>query len=263
VEGSAHGARRVPAITVHFWVVKILTTAMGEAASDYLVHTINPYAAVAIGALGITVALALQFYVRRYAAPAYWFAVVMVAVFGTMCADAAHIELRIPYAVSTAICAAGLAAVFAVWYLIERTLSIHSINTPRRELFYWAAVLATFAMGTAAGDMSAYTLHLGWLTSGVLFTVIFAIPMLARRLLGLNEAFTFWFAYIFTRPLGASYADWVGVPQSLGGLNYGRGTVAITLTIVIIAWVAYLSVSKVDVESGEASPTPSALREHA
>jgi uncharacterized membrane-anchored protein len=187
----------------------------------------------------------------------------MVAVFGTMCADAAHIELRIPYAVSTAICAAGLAVVFAVWYLTERTLSIHSINTARRELFYWAAVLATFAMGTAAGDMSAYTLHLGWLTSGILFTFIFAIPMLARRPLGLNEAFTFWFAYIFTRPLGASYADWLGVPQSLGGLNYGRGTVAITLTIVIIAWVAYLSVSKVDVEQGDTSPRRSALREHA
>ena len=263
MEGTAHGARRVPAITTHFWVVKILTTAMGEAASDYLVHTINPYAAVAIGELGITVALALQFYVRRYVAPAYWFAVVMVAVFGTMCADAAHIELRIPYAVSTAICAAGLAVVFAVWYLTERTLSIHSINTSRRELFYWAAVLATFAMGTAAGDMSAYTLHLGWLTSGIVFTFIFAIPILARRLFGINEAFTFWFAYIFTRPLGASYADWLGVPQSLGGLNYGRGTVAIGLTLVIIAWVAYLSVSKVDVEQGDASQMRPALREHA
>ena len=263
MDGRLRGTRRVPTITAHFWVVKILTTAMGEAASDYLVHTINPYAAVAIGGLGITVALALQFYVRRYMAPTYWFAVVMVAVFGTMCADAAHIELRIPYAVSTAICAAGLTVVFVVWYLTERTLSIHSINTSRRELFYWAAVLATFAMGTAAGDMSAYTLHLGWLTSGVLFTFIFAIPMLARRLFGLNEAFTFWFAYIFTRPLGASYADWLGVPQSLGGLNYGRGTVAITLTIVIIAWVAYLSVSKVDVEREDVAPVRPALREHA
>jgi uncharacterized membrane-anchored protein len=263
VNGTLRGVRRVPAITAHFWVVKILTTAMGEAASDYLVHTINPYAAVAIGGLGITVALALQFYVRRYIAPAYWFAVVMVAVFGTMCADAAHIELRIPYAVSTAICAAGLAAVFAVWYLTERTLSIHSITTSRRELFYWAAVLATFAMGTAAGDMSAYTLHLGWLTSGIVFTFVFAIPMLARRVFGLNEAFTFWFAYIFTRPLGASYADWLGVPQSLGGLNYGRGTVAITLSVVIIAWVAYLSVSKVDVEHADTSLMQSASREHA
>ena len=121
MDGRLRGTRRVPTITAHFWVVKILTTAMGEAASDYLVHTINPYAAVAIGGLGITVALALQFYVRRYMAPTYWFAVVMVAVFGTMCADAAHIELRIPYAVSTAICAAGLTVVFSEFRVSEPT----------------------------------------------------------------------------------------------------------------------------------------------
>jgi uncharacterized membrane-anchored protein len=238
----------VPAITTHFWAVKILTTAMGEALSDYLVHTINPYAAVGLGALGLVVSLSFQLLMRRYFAPAYWFAVSMVAVFGTMCADAAHIELHIPYTVSTIICATGLAAVFAVWYLVERTLSIHSIDTLRRELFYWAAVLATFAMGTAAGDMSAYTLHLGWFTSGLMFTVIFAIPMVARRLFGLNEVVAFWFAYIITRPLGASYADWLGVPQSLGGLNFGRGTVAVCLTVAIVAWVAYLSITRVDVE---------------
>ena len=245
----------MPAITFHFWAVKILTTAMGEALSDYLVHTIDPYLAVAIGAFGIVVALALQFAVRRYIAPVYWFAVAMVAVFGTMCADAAHIELKIPYAESAALCAAGLAVIFSAWYAVERTLSIHSINTSRREMFYWAAVLATFAMGTAAGDMSAYTLHLGWFTSGLLFTVIFAIPMLARRLVGLNEVFAFWFAYIITRPLGASYADWLGVPQSLGGLNFGRGTVAVGLTIAIVCWVAYLWITKADVDHGDAAPT--------
>ena len=248
-------ARKVPAITAHFWAVKILTTAMGEALSDYLVHTIDPYIAVAIGGLGIVVSLALQFFVRRYIAPVYWFAVAMVAVFGTMCADAAHIELKIPYAASASLCAAGLTAIFVVWYLSERTLSIHSINTRRREMFYWAAVLATFAMGTAVGDMTAYTMHLGWLTSGLMFTVIFAIPMVARRLFGLNEVFAFWFAYIITRPLGASYADWFGVPQSLGGLNYGRGTVAVGLTIAIVAWVGYLWVTKVDVERTNAAPT--------
>ena len=245
--------RKVPAITFHFWSVKILTTAMGEAASDYLVHTIDPYAAVAIGGLGFVVALAIQFVMRRYVAPAYWFAVAMVAVFGTMCADAAHIELRIPYALSTAICAVGLAGVFIVWYLFERTLSIHSINTWRREAFYWAAVLATFAMGTAAGDMSAYTLHLGWFASGLMFTVIFAIPMLAGRIMRLNEVVAFWFAYIITRPLGASYADWLGVPKALGGLNLGRGTVAISLAIAIIVWVGYLWVSRVDVEPAAGS----------
>ena len=235
-------------MTFHFWAVKILSTAMGEATSDYLVHTINPYAAVGLGTLALVLALAIQFAVRRYLAPAYWFAVCMVAVFGTMAADAAHIELGIPYVVSTSICAVGLAAVFACWYLVERTLSIHAVNTGRREMFYWAAVLATFAMGTAAGDMTAYTMHLGWFASGVLYTVVFAIPFLARRMLGLGEVFAFWFAYVITRPLGASYADWFGVPQSLGGLDFGRGAVAIVLTVAIVCWVAYLAVSKVDVE---------------
>lgn len=234
---------------------------MGEATSDYLVHTINPYLAVALGGCGLVVSLAIQFFVRRYVAPAYWFAVAMVAVFGTMVADAAHIELQIPYAKSAAICAVVLACIFIVWYLSERTLSIHSINTTRREMFYWAAVLATFAMGTAVGDLSAYTYHLGWFASGLLFTVIFAIPLLARRLFGLDEVVAFWLAYIVTRPLGASYADWLGVPKNLGGLNYGRGTVSIGLTIVIVLWVAYLWMSKVDVDRGEAHPSQPELTE--
>ena len=125
-------------------------------------------------------------------------------------------------------------------------------------MFYWAAVLATFAMGTAAGDMSAYTLRLGWFTSGVLFTVIFAIPMIARRVFALNEVFAFWFAYVITRPLGASYADWLGVPQALGGLNFGRGTVAVGLTVAIVIWVAYLSITKLDVERSEPAATGAA-----
>lgn len=244
--------RKVPAITLYFWIVKILTTAQGEAISDYLVHTINPYLAVAIGLAGLVLALAIQLAVRSYIASAYWFAVAMVAVFGTMAADAAHIVLQIPYAISASICAAGLAVIFASWYLTERTLTIHSIVTRRRELFYWAAVLATFAMGTALGDLSAYTLHLGWLVSGLAYTVVFAIPFLARRLAGLNEVFAFWFAYIITRPMGASYADWLGVPQSLGGLDYGRGRVAAVLTVAIVILVAYLTVTKVDVEAEKA-----------
>lgn len=240
--------RKVPAVTFHFWAVKILSTAMGEATSDYMVHTIDPYQAVGIGALGLIVGLAWQFAMRRYFAPAYWFAVVMVAVFGTMVADALHIEMGIPYAISALNCAVALAAIFGAWYLIERTLSIHSIYTARRELFYWATVLATFAMGTALGDLTAYTMHLGWLVSGLLYTVLFGLPLLAGRLFGLKEVASFWLAYIVTRPLGASYADWLGVPRSLGGLNFGRGTVAIALTLVIIVWVGYVSVKKVDVD---------------
>ncbi len=244
--------RKVPAVTFHFWAVKILSTAMGEATSDYLVHTIDPYQAVGLGALGLIIALAWQFAVRRYFAPAYWLAVVMVAVFGTMVADAIHIEIGIPYAISALNCAVALAAIFSAWYLFERTLSIHSISTRRRELFYWATVLATFAMGTALGDLTAYTMHLGWLVSGLIYTVLFGIPLLARRLMALNEVAAFWLAYIVTRPLGASYADWLGVPKSLGGLDFGRGTVAIALTGVIIIWVGYLWVTKIDVESAPA-----------
>ena len=241
--------RKVPAVTFHFWAVKILSTAMGEALSDYLVHTISPFEAVGLGFIGFVIALAWQFAMRRYFSPAYWFAVVMVAVFGTMVADALHIEAGIPYATSAFDTGVTLAAIFAIWWLVERTLSIHSINTARREAFYWAAVLATFAMGTALGDLSAYTWHLGWFVSGLMYTALFAIPLIAKRLAGLNWLVAFWWAYIITRPLGASYADWLGVPQSLGGLNFGRGRVAIALTLVIIAWVAYLTVSRVDVES--------------
>jgi uncharacterized membrane-anchored protein len=240
--------RKVPAVTFHFWAVKILSTGMGEAASDYLVHTISPFEAVGIGFLGFLIGMAWQFAVRRYFAPAYWLAVVMVAVFGTMVADAIHIEVGIPYATSAFDCAVVLAAIFVSWYLIERTLSIHSITTRRREAFYWATVLATFAMGTALGDLSAYSWHLGWFVSGLMYTTLFAIPLVARRVIGLDWLVAFWWAYIVTRPLGASYADWLGVPQSLGGLNFGRGTVAISLSLVIVAWVAYLTVSKVDVE---------------
>ena len=249
----------MPLVALPFWIVKILTTAQGEALSDYLVHTINPYVAVAFGLVGICIALAIQLSLRRYNAPAYWFAVVMVAVFGTMAADAAHIELKIPYAASAAICAIGLAVIFALWYAVERTLSIHSIFTLRRELFYWAAVLATFAMGTALGDLTAYTLRLGFFTSAVLFTAIFLLPFAARLALPLSEVLTFWFAYVFTRPLGASYADWLGVPKALGGLDYGRGTVAVVLTLLIVAMVGYLWLSKSDVDRSPAGAQAEAI----
>jgi len=235
--------RKVPAITALFWVIKILTTGQGEAASDYLVHTISPYLAVGIGFAGFAIALSLQLAVTRYLAAPYWLAVLMVAVFGTMCADAAHIELHLQYWISASICAAGLVVIFGLWRRVEGTLSIHSVRTRRRELFYWAAVLATFAMGTAVGDLTAYSLHLGFLVSGLVFTAAFAVPFLARHA-GAGEVLTFWAAYILTRPLGASYADWLGVPHALGGLDLGRGTVSIVLTLAIVVLVAYLSVTE-------------------
>jgi uncharacterized membrane-anchored protein len=234
---------RVPEITVFFWIIKLLTTGMGETTSDYLAHQMNPIFAVALGGSGLSVALFLQFSTRRYIPWVYWLAVVMVAIFGTMAADAIHVGLGVPYLISTAGFAVALGVIFAVWYASEKTLSIHRIYTFRRELFYWATVITTFALGTAAGDMTASTLGLGYFMSGLLFAVLFAIPTMAYWRLGLNEIAAFWFAYILTRPLGASFADWIGRPRNLGGVGFGTGRISLILAILIIGFVAYLTFS--------------------
>lgn len=252
---SAHLAmralRKVPEVTVYFWIIKLLTTGMGETTSDYLAHRFDPMIAVAFGGIGLVAALVLQFAVRRYIAWIYWLAVIMVAIFGTMAADVLHVGLGIPYLVSTLFFTGALAVIFAVWYVTEKTLSIHSITTRRRELFYWATIIATFALGTALGDMTATTLGLGYFASGVLFVVAFAVPALAYWLLGLNEILAFWWAYIVTRPLGASFADWMGKPQNQGGAGFGTGKVSLVLALVIIGFVGYLTITHKD-RKGEA-----------
>jgi uncharacterized membrane-anchored protein len=247
---ATQALRKVPEVTIYFWIVKLLTTAMGESTSDYLVYHIDPYVAVALGGVGLLASLVLQLAVRRYVAWIYWLAVVMVAIFGTMAADVMHVVLGIPYLVSTVFFLIVLAIIFSAWYASERTLSIHSINTRRRELFYWAAVMATFALGTAAGDLTAATLNLGYFSSGLLFAVLFAAPGLARWLLGLNGIAAFWFAYIMTRPLGASFADWFG-KSSFGGLGLGDAWVVLVLTILIVGFVAYLTVTRKDIKEDQ------------
>jgi len=239
---------------VLFWVIKLSSTALGESTSDYLVFNINPYAAVVAGCLGLILALALQLRAKRYVAWIYWLAVVMVAVFGTMAADVMHVVLGVPYLVSTVFLAAILAVVFVVWYRVEGTLSIHAIRTTRRELFYWATVMATFALGTAAGDLTAATFRLGYPGSIVLFGVLFAIPGLGFRFLGWNAVAAFWTAYVITRPLGASVADWLG-KSTLGGLGIGDLYVALALTVVIVILVARLTVTREDV-SAETTQAP-------
>ncbi|RAN76115.1 hypothetical protein B5P43_24270 [Bacillus sp. SRB_336] len=232
---------KVPEVTALFWVIKVLTTGMGETTSDYLAHTIDPVVAVAIGALCFAAALALQFSVKRYIPWVYWLAVAMVSVFGTMAADVLHVGLGIPYLVSTIFYAVVLAVVFLLWHRTEKTLSIHSIHTPRREMFYWAAVLATFALGTAAGDLTAVTLKLGYLGSGVLFAVVIAVPALAYWKFRLKAIPAFWAAYIVTRPLGASFADWMGVSHERGGLDWGTAQVSIGWAAAIAVLVAVLA----------------------
>jgi uncharacterized membrane-anchored protein len=242
-------AKKVPELTVYFWVIKVLTTGMGETTSDYFVHRYDPYVVVVIGAAILGVTVIWQLWLREYNPWIYWLAVSMVAVFGTMAAGILHVYLGIPYVFSATIYAVAVTLIFVFWYLSERTLSVHSIFTRRREIFYWAAVLGTFAMGTAVGDMTAVSFNLGFLASGVLFAVVIAIPAIAYRLVHLNEIVAFWFAYIITRPLGASFADWLAVPSNQGGLNLGKGAVSIALWLLIIGFVGYLAISRRDIPS--------------
>lgn len=240
--------RKVPEITVIFWVIKLLTTAMGESTSDYLVHTVDPIIAVVLGGLGFGIAIILQFWVKKYIPWVYWLAVTMVAVFGTMAADVVHIVLGVPYVVSTIFFGVTLGLIFFIWYRVEHTLSIHSISTRRRELFYWITVITTFALGTAAGDMTAATFGWGYILSALFFGILFFLPGIGYKFFKLNSIFAFWFAYIMTRPLGASFADWFGRTPDLGGIGFGTGRTSIALTIIIILFVAYLTITKIDIK---------------
>jgi len=251
---------KVPQLTAWFWIAKVASTGMGEATSDFLYAHFGTVKAGAIGAVLLFGALVLQFSVRRYETWVYWLAVVAVSVTGTQAADGLHVVVGLPYWQTTLLYAFCLAVIFVAWYLTEHTLSIHSIITWRREAFYWATVMATFALGTALGDLTATTFKIGYFKSIVLFAVIIAIPLVAHWKLRMNSVLAFWFAYTITRPLGASVADWLGVPRSLGGLNWGRGPVALVLTVPILIAVGYMAISRVDRAADE--PPPLARARH-
>jgi uncharacterized membrane-anchored protein len=249
--GPASGSRRffaeplavkVPEITFMFWVIKILTTAGGEATSDYL-SLGNRMVGGVIEAGIFCIALLWQFRTRKYTAAAYWLLAYSIAIFGTGIADAMHLFVGIPYAGTTALWAIVLAAIFWLWYRSEGTLSIHSILTTRRELYYWATVFATFALGTALGDFTATALHLGYLASGIMFFVVILIPALLWSGFKVNSVFCFWFAYVITRPLGASFADYASKGHDLSGANFGDGPTAAVATVAVAILVAYLIVS--------------------
>ena len=242
-------AAKVPQVGLLFWVAKLLTTAGGEAFSDFLAHHIVLGAAVDL--VLIVTGVFFQFRARRYVAAAYWYLALAIATFGTGAADVLHLDLGLPYTATTLLWAVVLAVVFWRWYRSEGTLSIHSIVTRRRETYYWATVFATFALGTALGDLTAITLHLGYFGSAVLFTVVIAVPAAGWRL-GLNPVAAFWFAYIVTRPLGASFADWFSKPRSLSGLALGDLPVAAAFVVALVVLVGYLQVSRHDSQPGAA-----------
>lgn len=239
-------AAKVPEIGVLFWVVKLLTTAGGEATSDFLGNE-SRLVGVVVEVGVFALALVWQLRTRRYVALAYWSLALAIAIAGTGASDTLHLALGVPYAGTTALWTVVLAAIFIWWYRREGTLSIHSITTRRRELFYWATVFATFALGTALGDFTATALNLGYLTSGIIFGALILMPLAAWRL-GLNAVASFWWAYVLTRPLGASFADYVSKPHNIGGLNFGDGKTAAVALVAIGVLVLYLAITRKDIQ---------------
>lgn len=234
-------ANRVPDPTPSFWVIKVLTTGMGEALSDFLVTRFDPAPTVLVTAVLFVAVLAVQLAATRYVPWLYWTAVSMVGVFGTMIADVTHVALGVPYLVSAPVFLLALVAVFVLWRRTEGTLDVHLITSRRRHSFYWAAVVATFATGTAAGDLLASTFHLGYAVAGLVFVALMALVVLLRTTALLGPIMAFWTAYVLTRPVGASFADWIAVPHARGGLDAGTGLVSAVLTVAIATAVAWTS----------------------
>jgi len=253
---AVRGAPKVAAVKPYFWVVKLLTTAMGEAVSDFVVLDVNKYLGVILGFVVFAAAIAWQFRAPQYRTWPYWTAVSMVAVFGTMAADVMHVVLGLPYLVSALFYAACLAVTFVAWFWSEETLDIHSIVTHRREVFYWLTVVFTFAMGTALGDLFAMTFHLGYLASAFVFTALICIPLIAWRL-GASPVLSFWVAYILTRPIGASFADFFGMPKDISGMGFGHAAVSVVTLILVLASLVYLARTGID-QPREVSPAEAA-----
>lgn len=233
---------KVPEVTLAFWVIKIMSTTVGETGADYLAVHVGLGTAIT-GAITVSlllVALSLQLRMRRYVPWIYWLAVVLISIVGTQITDALTDGLGVSLYISTAAFAAALAATFAVWYRRERTLSIHTIVTTRRELFYWTAILFTFALGTAAGDLATEALGLGFNVGVVVFAALIA-AIGAAYYLGANAVLTFWLAYILTRPLGASLGDLLSQARAYGGLGLGTVTTSIGFLVVIVALVTFIS----------------------
>jgi len=237
---------RVPAVTVDFWLIKLMAVTMGETAADYLAVNLGLgltmtsllMAAILIGAL------VLQFGQKRYVPWSYWLAVVLISIVGTLVTDNLVDNFAVSLVTTTVFFTSALAATFAIWYVSERTLSIHAIFTTKREAFYWLAILFTFALGTAAGDLVAEHFALGYMATGILFGMIIASITAGYFFLKLDGVWTFWIAYIFTRPLGASFGDLLSQPSDYGGLGFGTIITSAMFLSAIVAIVIYMSATR-------------------
>lgn len=246
---------KVPEVTIFFWIIKILATTVGETAADFLGTNLNLgltiTTAIMTGLLLVT--LVFQFRSRKYVPGIYWLAVVLISVVGTLITDNLTDNLGVSLVTTTAIFAAALLVTFAIWFANERTLSIHSITTAKREAFYWLAILFTFALGTAAGDLVAEKFSLGYLPSALMFGGLIVAVAVAYYVFKLDSVVAFWAAYILTRPLGASLGDFLSQARGDGGLGLGTvGTSGLFLATILVL-VVYLTLSKRDQRPAEAT----------
>ena len=245
-------AAKVPEVTALFWAIKISTTAAGEAISDMFVN--NKLLGVVVEVSMFAAALLLQFAARRYRAIPYWFLALAIATAGTGVADTMHKAFGLSYAFTSAFWLVVLAVVFLVWNRSEHTLDIHSITTNRREKYYWAVVFATFCLGTALGDFLADTLGLGYLASALFFTGVILIPWAGWKFFNWNAIFSFWFAYVITRPLGASFADYLSKDPNVSGVGFGGWPTALVLTLVVVVLVGYTAKARYDIQQPGLEP---------
>ena len=244
---TANWFNKVPAVTLSFWIIKVMSTTVGETGADYLAVNAGLGQAMTRAAMGVllAVALVMQLRTRRYTPWNYWLTAVLVSIVGTQITDLLTDGLGVSLYVSTSIFAVALAAIFAVWFAVERSLSIHQIFTRKRELFYWAAILCTFALGTAAGDLATEALGLGFAWGAVGFGALIAITLAAWRLCG-NAVLTFWIGYILTRPFGASLGDLLTQAKTYGGLGMGAlWTSALFLSVIVLLVAA----AQIDMDS--------------
>lgn len=242
-------ASKVPEVTLFFWLIKVLCTTVGETFADWLNGNVGlgDYGTIAVMSAAFLASLALQFKVSKYLAPVYWLTVVLISVVGTLITDLFTDHLGVPLWISTVVFSVILAGCFYAWWKAEGTLSIHSIFTPRREAWYWLAILFTFALGTAAGDLIGEQFNLGYPVAFALFVVAIALVAVAYFGLKANAVAAFWAAYILTRPLGASLGDYLSQPDN-GGLGLGTTTTSFVFLACILALVVYLAATKADVE---------------
>jgi uncharacterized membrane-anchored protein len=239
---------KVPEITIYFWVIKILCVTVGETAADFIDWNLNVGLTNTTFIMGIFLALSLfiQFRSKTYVPSIYWISVVLLSIFGTLITDNLTDIFEIPLIITTIVFSITLAVIFAVWYKTEKTLSIHSIYTPRRETFYWLAIFFTFALGTAVGDLVAETFELGYLVTAAIFGAMLVVIAVAYFKFKLNSVLAFWLAYILTRPLGASIGDYLAQSPDFGGLGLGTLVTSAIFLIAILAAVIYLTVTKKD-----------------